>query len=352
LFSIHFRGADFCHLASALFGAASVFSRDPGGAAFAMTQPASPECLVSPTAARSAGGRPTGRATRLRSYRDALKSLPPSSADHDYFNVFQRSRRDLETMLPVPLHDANVLILGCGYRYADVLLYATCTRSAIGLDVRSAFYRDGWRALYRQHRRAGKSRPAASYNAVAERRGLRRYFRRLERLCGRSLHHDAAILHSYDGRRASLPDGGFHATLSNAVLQHVMDLPAFFAEGWRLTARGGISYHVLHNYCSLSGSLRDDEFCIRYPWAHLRGMHSVNPRHLNSVRVGPMREMFGRWFEDVAVTPLARNHAKKGEPDFSYEHPELLSAALRDELREYPEEELLTRSYLLTGRKP
>ncbi len=306
---------------------------------------------VAPQRAMTQESRFAGLTNRLRTYWDGLKPLPATSADHDYFNVFLRSRRDLEALLPVPLAQARMMVMGCGYRYPDVLLYSTCAHEAVGLDVRSPFYRDGWLAQFHQQRRVGKSVTAAFYNAVAERRGLSRYYRRLRRYCAHELAHAEARLNSYDGGRSAFPDGHFDAAISNAVLQHVMDLPAFFAEAARLTRPGGITYHVLHNYCSFSGSLREEWFCRRYPWGHLRGIYRTNPRHLNGVRVEAMRHLLAEHFEVLDVVPLAKNHARKGEPDFAYEHPELLTPSLRSQLAGYPEEELLTRSYLLIGRK-
>lgn len=319
-----------------------------------MSRAVSPPCAVGVLASRRTLPPPTAlakAADRLRGYWEGLKPLPSGAADHDYANVFARSRIDLERLLPIPLSQAAIVVLGCGYRYPDVLLFSQCARSVVGLDVRPAFYRDGSLRLFGL-RRQKKGILAAAYNTIAERRGLRRYYRRLSRCCGASLDHRQATVLSFDGRRSSLPDESFDASISNAVLQHVMDLESFFAEAARLTKAGGVSYHVLHNYCSFSGSLRPEWFCRQHPWGHLRGVYQTNPLHLNAVRIGPMCELFRRRFEIIDVIPLAKNHAQKGrDPDFEYEHPELLTRELRQELSAYPEEELLVRSFLLIGRK-
>src|SRR4051812_35782311 len=48
-----------------------------------------------------------------------------AQAAHDFRNVFLKSCRDLARALPMPLGKASVLILGCGYTYPDVALYAS-----------------------------------------------------------------------------------------------------------------------------------------------------------------------------------------------------------------------------------
>lgn len=287
---------------------------------------------------------------RVRFYLDALRPLVASAADHDYYNVFVKSRQDIEKLIPCMLKDARMLVMGCGYRYPDVLFYADCAADVRGLDVCGTFYRDGFLRLYRSYRTQGKPRLVSLYKAYSERTGLRRYYRRLRRLSGRNLRHKGLCLISYDGSHAPLGDNTCDVVMSNAVLQHVANLATFFSECARVTKPGGLSYHVLHNYCSFSGSLFSEWYCERYPWGHLRGVYQTNPEHLNRMRIGAVRELFCRWFEVTDVIPLSKDRAKKGiDPTFSYEREDLLTDEICAELAAYSREELLTRSYLLIG---
>ena len=66
------------------------------------------------------------------------------AAYHDYFNSFLKSKADITKLLPKPLNDSSVLVVGCGYLYPDVLLYSTCAKEVVGIDVTHCFWRDGF----------------------------------------------------------------------------------------------------------------------------------------------------------------------------------------------------------------
>ncbi len=293
-----------------------------------------------------------GKWERLRFRAEALKPLSPDNADHDYDNVFCKSRKDIERLIPIALPDAYILVMGCGYRYPDVLLYAGCSKHVYGLDVRPQFYRDGFFRLYRYHRASGRGVPASLYKTFTERSGLRRYYARLSARSHALLRHADVNLASYGGEHVPYGDEMFDVVMSNAVLQHIMNLNVFFAESARIIKTGGLAYHVLHNYCSFSGSLFSEWYCEQHPWGHLRGIYRTNPRHLNGERIGAVAELFSRWFDVENIIPISKDHSKKDvDESFTYEGEEHLTPALKEELLQYPEEELLTRSYLIIGRK-
>jgi SAM-dependent methyltransferase len=289
---------------------------------------------------------------RLRFWLEALNPPRAIQAKHDFHNVFGKARLDLQRLSPVPLREARILILGCGYHYPEVLLFTKIAPQTHGVDVRNEFYRDGFRPLYRHYRNQGKGVLAAVYCAQTQRIGMRRYYSTLCELAGTIPSHRSLRLRSYDGRRLPHEDESFDVLVSNAVLEHVLNLAGFFAEVARVARRGAVSYNVVHNYCSFSGSLRSEWYNERYPWGHLRGVYQPNPKHLNTLRIGQIVELFSRSFEMTDMIPLGRNHSKKGvDPSFSYEREDLLTDEIRAELAVYSREELLTRSYLLIGTR-
>ena len=293
------------------------------------------------------------KVTNLRTYIELLRPIPVSAAEHDYCNVFCKSRRDIEELISKSLAEANILIIGCGYRCTDVLLYSQCSHSVRGLDVRGVFFRDGFYKLYRSHRAQGKSVGASVFNAYAARAGLAAYYRRIGEFSGESSNHARLNLAMYDGRTIPFEDGQFDAVLSNAVLEHVLDLDTFVAEVSRVTAAGGVSYHLYHNYYCFSGSHLPLRLCEEHPWGHLRGELHTDPKHLNKARVAVVRSAFSRGFDVRSVFKIGKDHSKEGvDSTFRYEREDQLTPELEQELCGFSREELLTRCFLVVARKP
>jgi SAM-dependent methyltransferase len=289
---------------------------------------------------------------RAKKLHHSMKPIPLTAADHDYRNGFLRSRGDIEQLLPLPLGESSILIIGCGFRYADVLLYSGCAKSANGLDVRDVFYRDGFRPLYHDFRRKGKGVLSSLRKSYKTRNGLSAYYERIGELAGGAIDHEGVDLGSYEGGKMPFEDGQFDAVLSNAVLEHVADLETFFSEVRRVTKPRGISYHLYHNYYSFSGSHLPPFMCEKHPWGHLRGLYQTDPKHLNQVTLDAVVERFSTHFELRDVFPVGRDHSKKGvDETFCFEREDRLTPEIRDELKEYSDEQLLTRGYLIIGSR-
>ncbi len=288
--------------------------------------------------------RAWGNMTRL------LQFDPIRRAEHDYHHVFLRSRRDLERFGTKPLADSDILILGCGYTYPEVILYTPLARRVVGLDVLAAFYRDGvWATARDIHRREGRWGPAW-YKALVYRYKYARYYDHLERLAQVTIRHDAYTLLAYDGYTMPVPDDSFDVVMSNAVLEHVMDMDRLVRELHRVTRAGGISYHLWHNYYSLSGGHVHPDLYTRLPWGHLRGLYET--RGVNRMRPEAIVDAFSRHFHVQALYHVDARHAKLEEdPDFRPEGADLLSEDIRRELADYPEDLLLTRAFLIVARK-
>lgn len=270
-------------------------------------------------------------------------------AAHDYQNVFLKSCAEVAEFARRSLTDASILVLGCGYTYPEVVLFSTVCRHVVGLDVISAFYRDGvFRTLRDKARRSGMT---AALKSVPLRYRYTRYYRFLEELSGVPVSHNKYLLISFDGRRMPFEDEAFDIVVSNSVLQEVEDLKTVFLEVHRVTRKRGVSYHLWHNYYGFSGSYMPEALCAKHPWGHLRGKYVPKTR-FNKATPTQISDIFSTYFDDVSLYSVDRDHRKKGrDRTFELEGEELLSEEIRWELRDLPVDLLLTRSYLIVGRK-
>ncbi len=288
--------------------------------------------------------------TPIRAIWDLLQFDPIGRAEHDYRHVFLKSLTDLRRLCSCPLDQARLLILGCGYTYPEVVLYTPRVSFVAGLDVMGAFYRDGILATFRDLRARGGHPALALLKALIYRYKFARYYRHLARLANLPIHHEAYTLLTYDGYTMPFPDDHFDVVMSNAVLEHVSDMERLAKEVFRVTKPTGISYHLWHNYYSLSGGHVGPEIYTRYPWGHLRGLYET--RGVNRLLPEDIVNAFAQYFTILALYPVDAKHAKQGvDEDFAYEGENLLTPELRQELAAYPESLLLTRAYLIVARK-
>ena len=290
------------------------------------------------------------RIRRVPAYvRDLLAFDPREQARHDYEDVFLTSQRDLASLAPEPLGRCRLLVLGCGYHYPDVVLYAPVVQRVVGADVLKVYYRDVLAAALVDAAR-GK-RPVASLLEAAVRwRQYGRYYRHLQPISGVAADHAGYSLISYDGRQMPFDDEAFDIVMSNAVLEHVSDLPALVQELGRITRPGGISYHLWHNYYSYSGSHLPERLRLEAPWGHLRGIHRT--RGLNRLAPEDVRGIFAQAFRVVALYGVDARHRKRGVHEgFEFEREDLLTPEIRQELKDLSRDLLLTRAYLIVARK-
>ena len=283
-------------------------------------------------------------------YISGLKPVPLKAADHDYFNCFLKSKKDIEKLLPLQLKEASILIIGCGYRYPDVLLYSSCSKNVCGLDIQDTFYREGFKSLYDSFKMKNKGVLASLYNTYSKRNGLPKYYKRIYELANYTVNHEDLNLKSYDGKKIPFEADKFDAVLSNAVLEHVTDLESFFFEVNRVTKPLGTSYHLYHNYYSFSGSHLPQTLCEKHPWGHLRGKYQTDPNHLNQVTIDTISKLFSSLFELNNIFQVSKDHSKKGvDENFNFEKEDLLTPDIRNELKKFSDEQLLTRAYLIVG---
>lgn len=267
---------------------------------------------------------------------------------HDYRHVFLKSYRSIAALLPIPISEAKVLVLGCGYTYPDVILYSSIAKEVVGLDTTPTFFRDSPLNVMRKAPH-GKLRQLVRASLFWPKYWT--YYYWLHKVSGVRVEHQKYRLISYDGRQIPFEDETFDVVISNAVLEHVEELNAVFAEVRRVTKTGGISYHLWHNFYSFSGGHVPEFLSRKYPWGHLRGKYRV-PTGVYNTPPHEVQNYFTRYFDQVTLQQVDENHNRKGiDPGFHYEQEELLSGEIANELCNYPRELLLTKSYLLTGVK-
>lgn len=290
--------------------------------------------------------------------REFVKPSRPRDPEHDFINVFQKCRQDIAELLGPRLDDARVMVLGCGYNYPDVALWSTVVGGAVGVDVRRVFLRNGLGRLYKSLRRDGRGRFRSIGESIYRRRGYRAYCRRLRGLSGTDMDFAHQDLISYDGKSLPFADESFDVICSNAVLEHVSDLATLAREMRRVTKEGGIGYHLWHNYYSLSGGHVSDRLALDRPWGHLLGDQDVahhlrlSGTYLNKMLPSDIVKDLSNNLHSVSVFQVDKDHRKKGvDSAFSYEGERLLVPDLESRLSPISREVLLTRAYLLVGRR-
>lgn len=272
---------------------------------------------------------------------------PRAAAEHDYWNVYVKLKKRLESSLVESQQGWSILDMGCGYHYPLVLLFSNQVRDVAGADLERCFFRDGRLRLFAS-RRKGRGRLLRAVEWAGPRYSwYKRYYSHLERFAGRRLDHAQARLCTYDGMHLPFRSGHFDAVVSNAVLEQVADLPAFVSEVSRVLRPGGVVDMLWHNYYSPSGSYVTDWKAS--PWAHLLGEREP-PSHLNRRRPEEFFACFSAELDVSAPVGVDRAHRISGEEGFLPEG--VLTEKLGEKLAAYPRELLTTRAYLLQGRKP
>lgn len=282
-----------------------------------------------------------------------FKPISKKKIEHDFFNSFIKSKKDLKKYLNKDLIESNILIIGCGYRYPDVLLYEEFVKSVKGCDITS-FYKDGFfKNLQYELSNNNCSFLRALARTYILRYGLKNsYYQELKSLSQSDLNHDVADLKTYDGKTLPYDDGQFDAVLSTAVLEHVMDLEQFFKELYRVTSKNGINHHLYHNFYSYSGAHLPERVNQKYPWGHLTGHNEFSRSSLNTVTLEEVKKIFRNHFNIFDIFGTDKDHNKKNvDENFEYEKKHLLKSEIRNKLVHIDTEDLLTRGYLIIGKK-
>jgi SAM-dependent methyltransferase len=274
---------------------------------------------------------------------------------HDVHNVYGRCRADLAQAGLGDVAGRRVLDLGCGPMFAFALQCAADGARVTALD--TAYVRPDPLPLFlaRTLARGGAKQAAKS----AARRVLfsKRYYDALEREAGRPLRRRAREIAFVQTEAASagypLDAGSFDLVASNAVLEHVADVPAFAREVARILAPGGWFYAIVHNFYSLSGGHHPDwayadERPSEHvpPWDHLRENRHPPFVYLNRLRPEEYRSALAGALDVVLFEGRGINHdvpAREGET--------FLTREVAAELAAYPRDLLLTRLWCVIARR-
>jgi SAM-dependent methyltransferase len=226
--------------------------------------------------------------------------------------------------------DLQVLEIGCGFYEQMPILFQSFGFSAVGIDDFSLV-----------HRSDKLSSRCQNY--------LRKrfYYSRLRKAAGRRLQKGKAVVMNADALSMPFGDETFDIVFSDAVFEHLMDVPQAVSELCRVLKRGGWAYIGIHLFASLSGShhprLQQTVAALPEgvePWYHLRGLPGEILPELNRYREDDYRACFGKMFEiEQEMSP----DTMEGEP--------FLTEEILRELKDYTREELLKRWIVFVLKK-
>jgi SAM-dependent methyltransferase len=241
------------------------------------------------------------------------------------------------------LRGMRVLDLGCGKSCWLTLLLASAGARACGIDVELTSPGFAPSKYWGIARRNGVERAlrTLAWDALF----ARPYYRELARVAPFALDFDRVAVRAYDGRSIPFPDDSFDVVVSHEVLEHVADPGVLVGELRRVLRPGGRTYLYVHNWTSVSGGhhiawKHPDREPSRVvpPWDHLRGNRWPDvPSYLNRLREQDYRRLFESQFEILDWIASA----EQGRA--------LLTPAIRAELTDYSEHELLTKGFVIVA---
>jgi len=285
-----------------------------------------------------------------------------TKARHEYFNVFKKSKAELQQYMKLPEEKWKILDFGCGYYYPQVLFFSREGFDIQGVDIISDFYR--------QELSQSTNIPLGCVRRLKKRINwkiydwsmLRIYFQCIESLSGIREKDFNYRVHSYDGTTLPFRDGEFNVIISNSVLESVKDVQNTASELRRVIQKGGVINLSWKNFYSFSGNIRSFKTNKRNPWGHLRG--ELNDGiNLNRMRPEKVREIFSRYFKSNNLYYRDINHfivpmetdiefslCTENPHLFEWEMKKTLFSNRKELLEKYPENLLLSRGFKLIGQ--
>ena len=277
-------------------------------------------------------------------------------AKHDALIVFRKTFKDLsDAGLEGRVEGKNILDLGCGQRFPFSLQCAASGANVSAVDME--YVKPGPIFV--------KFFNAMRYNGVKRALKLlirtilfdKKYYSTIESYLGIPIKEYKNsinfLLADPTSSNYKLESGSFDLIASNAVLEHVTNVDNFAAECNRLLSDDGYLYIIVHNYFSLSGghnlnwAFPDTDPPKNIPaWDHLRKNKYPTHVYLNKKTPEEYQEIFSKHLNIISFQGIGKDHEpgqKEGE--------KFLTPEIRNELKGYSDELLLTRAYLIICNK-
>ncbi len=225
------------------------------------------------------------------------RSRSAAFAEHDYHDVYGATRERLERALGRPVAGMRVLDIGCGQRTPASLLFAAAGNTVAGIDTELITPGPGPISFLRVWRANGLERAAKTL--VRQILFDPAYDRRLSELAGKRLSRRALDLRCLSVAALPFDDASFDVVISNAVFEHLPDVPAALAQVARVLKPGGVCHIGIHLFPSLSGGHHmawafPDESVPEGipPWDHLRENRFPAHVYLNRLRESDYQAAF------------------------------------------------------------
>jgi SAM-dependent methyltransferase len=283
---------------------------------------------------------------KLNLYRGQLE-LARQHTDRfaiDHCMWFERMRSILRPYIP-NFQAIRALDLGCGLLQWQTIMLHSLGATATGVDmeyVRADRLPDKYIHILRTN---GLERAAKTLFWDYTYRD--RYRRALATCSTFPLNLRGLDFRQHTAEHLPFEDNTFDLVASHEVFEHIADVPAAVREVKRVLKPSGIAYINIHLFPSISGGHNvewkypDEEASQNVPpWDHLRGNTAAeHPSWINKMRERDYRPIFESELEILCWEPSA------------YEGRALLTPAIKAELPDYTEEELLKKGVIVVARK-
>ncbi len=239
-------------------------------------------------------------------------------------------------------NDARVLEIGCGQRFADLLLFHNAGARVTGIDLDYVAPRFSALEMVRAWRANGFER----FMKTAIRRAFfdPSYYRALARCCGGKLDFSGVDIRRMSACDMAFDDNTFDFAYSNAVFEHIEHVGDAWREMMRVLKPSGHARIGIHLFPSLSGG---------HHMAWMDGKHSPkNPvppwDHLRENRYPAHLYMNGLTKEQYLT--CATEHSDIIDIEYMHQGEELLTEDILRETEGYTREDLTTHVMIITAR--
>ncbi len=282
-------------------------------------------------------------ASKLHSYCALLRHFKRNQelAQQDYAG-YRQIRDVFSKHSDVRPEDARVLEIGCGQRFADVLLFHSDGIHVTGIDLDVIAPRFSVGAFLRIWRENGFER----FLKTLVRRACfdPSFYRALGRDFGRPLQFKGLDIRHMSASDMAFPTDTFDYIYSNAVFEHIEDVDKAWREVARVLKPGGVTRIGIHLFPSLSGghhmawmSGEASEGNPVPPWDHVR--ENRYPAHLYMNKLTKAEHL-----------AIAKKHCDVIDVEYIHQGQDLLTDEILSEIEGYTYEDLTTHVMIVIAR--